>query len=133
MPPATHINPANYHPVTVGSPMAAMMVLFVMLTVAVYTELSESRIPNWLTLTGMGMGLLIAYLHQALFSSLGGLAIGFGFLFFFYVFGGSGGGDSKLMGAAGGLMGEEMTKPALFYTTFIGAFIAIMMFIWRKD
>src|ERR1700733_8026438 len=133
MPPATHINPANYHPVTVGSPMAAMMVLFVMLTVAVYTELSESRIPNWLTLTGMGMGLLIAYLHQALFSSLGGLAIGFGFLFIFYVFGGIGGGDVKLMGAAGALMGADLIRPALFYTPLVGGFLAVVMDIWRRD
>jgi prepilin peptidase CpaA len=138
MPNATPINLANYQAMPVAaSPMSAsmpaLMVLFVMLTIAVYMELKESRIPNWLTLTSMALGLLIAYLNHALPSSLAGLAIGFGFLFIFYVFGGVGGGDVKLMGAAGALMGLEMTKPALFYTTFIGALIAIMMFIWRKD
>jgi len=118
---------------SMSASMPALMVLFVMLTVAVYTELTESRIYNWLTLTSMALGLFIAYLHHTLASSLAGLAIGFGFLFIFYVFGGVGGGDVKLMGAAGALLGVEMTKPALFYTTFIGAFIAMMMFIWRKD
>ena len=112
-----------------------MVVLLVVLTVAVYTELKESRIPNWLTLSGMSLGLLIAYLHgqPAFGASLGGLAVGFGFFFIFYVFGGVGGGDVKLMGAAGALMGLEVTKPALFYTVFIGAFMAVMMVMWRRD
>lgn len=113
----------------------ALFVLSVMLAIAVYVELKERRIPNWLTLSGMSLGLLIAYLHGslALFSSIGGLVIGFGFLFIFYVFGGVGGGDVKLMGAAGALMGSALIKPALVYTAFIGAFLAVMMVIWRKD
>ncbi len=113
----------------------ALLVLATMLAIAVYVELKERRIPNWLTLTGMALGLLISYLHGtgAFWMSLGGLAIGFGFLFIFYVFGGLGGGDVKLMGAAGALMGADLIKPALFYTAFIGAFLAVMMVIWRKD
>lgn len=136
MPTTTSFNPVNHQAMAAGpSPMAGLMVLVVMLTVAVYMELKEGRIPNWLTFSGMALGLLIAYLHgQNIFwASLGGLFIGFGFLFIFYVFGGVGGGDVKLMGAAGALMGLDMTKPALFYTTFIGAFIAVMMVIWRRD
>jgi prepilin peptidase CpaA len=115
--------------------MSALFVLAVMLAIAVYVELKESRIPNWLTLSGMALGLLIGYLHgtTAFWFSLGGLAIGFGFLFIFYVFGGIGGGDVKLMGAAGALMGADLIKPALFYTAFIGAFLAVMMVIWRKN
>ena len=115
--------------------LGGLIVLAAMLTVAVYIELKESRIPNWLTFSGMALGLLIANLQgqNAFWASLGGLAIGFGFLFIFYVFGGVGGGDVKLMGAAGALMGVDMIKPALFYTTFIGAFIAVMMVIWRRD
>ena len=113
----------------------SLLVLALMLGFAVYVELKERRIPNWLTLTGMALGLLISYLHgvQAFWLSLGGLAIGFGFLFIFYVFGGLGGGDVKLMGAAGALMGANLIGPALFYTAFIGAFLAVMMLVWRKD
>ena len=112
-----------------------LLVLVPLLTVAVYLELKEGRIPNWLTLSGMALGLLLAYFRGSadFRSSLGGLAIGFGFLFIFYVFGGVGGGDVKMMGAAGALLGADLIKPALFYTTLIGAFIAIMMAIWRKD
>lgn len=112
-----------------------LLVLALMLTIAVYGELKESRIPNWLTFSGMALGLLIGYLDggQQFWSSLGGLAIGFGFLFIFYVFGGLGGGDVKLMGAAGALMGVELIKPALFYTAALGALLAVMMVIWRQD
>ena len=59
--------------------------------------------------------------------------MGFGFLFIFYMFGGVGGGDVKLMGAAGALLGSKLIQPALFYTAVIGAFLAIMMVIWRRD
>jgi prepilin peptidase CpaA len=113
----------------------ALLALAVMLAVAVYMELKEERIPNCLTFSGMALGLLIGYLHgtAAFWSSIGGLAIGFGFLFVFYVFGGIGGGDVKLMGAAGALMGSELIKPALVYTAFLGAFLAVMIVIWRKD
>jgi len=109
------------------------MVLALMLAIAVYVELKERRIPNWLTLSGMALGLLIAYLDHFFMLSIVGLLIGFGFLFIFYVFGGVGGGDVKLMGAAGALMGAHLIQPALVYTAFIGAFLAVMMLIWRKD
>lgn len=115
--------------------LPALIALALMLSVAVYVEMKERRIPNWLTLSGMSLGLLIGYLHGtgAFWSSLGGLVIGFGFLFVFYVFGGVGGGDVKLMGAAGALMGSALIKPALFYTSFIGAFLAVMILVWRRD
>lgn len=118
-----------------GVSMTALLILAVMLAIGVYGELKERRIPNWLTLSGMALGLLIGYLHgmPAFWFSVGGLAIGFGFLFIFYVFGGLGGGDVKLMGAAGALMGFDLIKPALVYTAFIGAFMGILMVIWRKD
>ena len=118
-----------------GDSVYALVVLAVMLAVAVYLELKERRIPNWLTLSGMALGLLISYLDgsASFWSSLGGLAVGFGFLFIFYVFGGVGGGDVKLMGAAGTLMGVKLIQPALLYTAFIGAFLAIILVVWRKD
>ena len=117
------------------TPFPTLIVLALTMAIAVYVELKENRIPNWLTFSGMVLGLAISYLQGKAFlwSSLGGFAIGFGFLFMFYIFGGVGGGDVKLMGAAGALMGAQLIKPALFYTAAIGAFMALMMVIWRKD
>ena len=127
LPTSTHASNADSIP--------ALMVLALMLAVAVYLELKELRIPNWLTFSGMALGLLISYLDgkASFWSSLGGLTIGFGFLFIFYVFGGVGGGDVKLMGAAGTLMGAKLIEPALFYTAFIGAFLAVIMVVWQKN
>lgn len=112
-----------------------LLVLALVLIIAVYGEVKENRIPNWLTLAGMASGLLLGYLHgdRAFMHHLGGLVIGFGFLFIFYVFGGIGGGDVKLMGAVGALMGAELIKPTLFYTAAIGAVLALLIVIWRKD
>ena len=114
---------------------AALVVLALLLTFAVYSEIKHSRIPNWLTLSGMGAGLVLGYLQgmPAFWLSLGGLLIGFGFLFLFYIFGWVGGGDVKLMGAAGALMGAKLIQPALFYTALVGVCLAFMMVIWRKD
>jgi prepilin peptidase CpaA len=125
-----HFSSANENPVS----LPALVVLVVLLVVAVHGELKERRIPNWLTLSGMGLGLALSGFQgaAAFWSSAGGLAIGFGFLFVFYVFGGVGGGDVKLMGAVGALLGSGLIQPALFCTAFVGAFLAVMMIIWRK-
>jgi prepilin peptidase CpaA len=112
---------------------AGLFVLVLVLIVAVYGEVKENRIPNWLTLSGMSLGLLIGYLYgeRAFWSHLGGMVIGFGFLFVFYVFGGIGGGDVKLMGAVGSLMGADLIKPTLFYTAAMGAMLAVLIVIWQ--
>lgn len=116
-----------------GGYVAALIVLMVVLTAAVYTELQSNRIPNGLTLGGMGVGLLIGWSPWgiSLGSSLIGLAIGFGFLFMFYVFGGMGGGDVKLMGAVGALLGHQLIQPTLVYTAFIGGAMAVVTWIWH--
>jgi prepilin peptidase CpaA len=136
MQPASSYDPLAKGPLSATASSAmGLGILAVMLTVAVYMELKERRIPNWLTLTGMALGLLIGYSNgsAAFKMSLEGLGVGFGFLFIFYVFGGLGGGDVKLMGAVGALMRLDLVKAALFYTTFFGAFLAVMILIWRKD
>lgn len=114
--------------------ITSLVFLTVLLAVSVYRELKEHRIPNWLTVSGMLSGLMLAYARGGgtLLSSLGGLGIGFGFLFIFYVFGGIGGGDVKLMGAIGALLGHKLIVPALFYTAVIGAFMAVVVLIWRR-
>jgi prepilin peptidase CpaA len=118
-----------------GRPLVSLLILAVMLTTAVYHEVRENRIPNWLTYTGMALGLGLAAVsgRPALFSSVGGLAIGFGFLFVFFLFGGVGGGDVKLMGAAGALMGFSLIQPAVVFTAVLGGILAVLTLIWHRD
>jgi prepilin peptidase CpaA len=115
--------------------VTGLAVLAVTLIIAVYRELREGRIPNWVTLSGMAIGLILGYLPGGipLRSSIVGLLIGFGFLFIFYVFGGVGGGDVKLMGAAGALLGADLIQSALFFTAFTGAIMALLALIWSRN
>ena len=112
----------------------SLSILVIMLSVSVFTELKDHTIPNWITLPGMAFGLLIGYfsIGQTLGSSLLGLSIGFGVLFVFYLMGGMGGGDVKLMGAVGALQGYPQILPTLFYTSLIGAMMAIGVLIWKR-
>lgn len=113
--------------------LLALTVLGAMLVVTAYTELQDSRIPNWVTIPGLLAGLLIGYLPGgvSLGSSVGGFLTGFGFLFVFYMFGGMGGGDVKLMGAVGSLMGYPLVIKALMYTALIGGMMAVVVMVWR--
>jgi prepilin peptidase CpaA len=121
--------------VETASGLASLVALAGMLIVAVYGEVKEHRIPNWLTFSGMSLGLMLGYLQgmPVFWGALGGLAAGFGFLFVFYLFGGVGGGDVKLMGAVGALMGFKLMPPTLFYTALIGLCLALLMLVWRRD
>ena len=114
--------------------LAAMGILILLLAVSVFTELKDHRIPNWLTLSGAGMGLFLGYLPGGadLASSIIGFAIGFGVLFIFYVFGGMGGGDVKLMGAVGALQGSPLIFTTVVYTALIGGVMAVFILIWHQ-
>jgi prepilin peptidase CpaA len=79
-----------------------------LLGLAVWTDIREHRIPNWLVL---GL-LLIGFLYQVLMHGLngllfamGGLVVGIGIFIGFYIGRGMGAGDVKLMGAVGSLLG----------------------------
>lgn len=111
-----------------------MLCLGSLLVATVYTELKWNRIPNWLTIPALLIGLLAAHLTSgpALITSVLGVVIGFGFLFIFYMFGGLGGGDVKLMGAVGALVGYPRVLDILFYTAVIGGAMAILAIIWNR-
>jgi len=79
-----------------------------LLGLAVWCDMREHRIPNWLILSL----LLIGFVYQVLVNgsvgllyALGGLAIGIGLFIGFYIGRGMGAADVKLMGAAGALLG----------------------------
>ena len=113
----------------------ALAILALVLCVSTFTELRENRIPNWITLLGVGVGLVIGYFPFGitLRASVSGLCVGFCFLFVFYIFGGMGGGDVKLMGAVGALLGFPKILPVITYTALVGGLMAILILIWRQD
>lgn len=115
--------------------LASLAALVAVLAASVYMEVRDRRIPNVITMAGVVAGLAAGYLPggATLGSSLLGLAIGFGALLAFYVFGGMGGGDVKLMGAVGAMVGFPLIVPVLFYSAIIGGLMAIAVLASRGD
>ena len=126
------MNPPPPTPLLDTGHLIALGTLAMVLTITAFTELKEQRIPNWVTLGGLGIGLLLGYFPGgiSLGASFGGFLVGFGFLFLFYMFGGMGGGDVKLMGAVGALLGYPLIKTAVVYTALIGGCMAFVKIIW---
>jgi len=108
---------------------------FVMVTATV-SDLRHGRIPNWLTypaaVFGVGAHVLaVAPWTAGLQDSLLGLLLGFGILFLAYMFGGIGGGDVKLAGCLGALVGLEVTALGLLYMGLLGGVMAFGIMIWK--
>ncbi|HEV3275390.1 MAG TPA: A24 family peptidase [Terriglobia bacterium] len=93
------------------------------------------RIPNWLTVPGLLLGLA---LNSALFgwagtkSSLEGAGLGLGLLLPFVLARGLGAGDWKLMGALGALLGPEKFIAVLLGTVFIAGIMAVVEMVRRR-
>ncbi len=131
MHPAPDLNTTAMFPVS----GAAAVALFCVLATALYYDLKESRIPNWLTFPSMGFGLMLASAHgaESLKTSALGLGVGAVILFVFFMFGGMGGGDVKLMGAVGAFLGSQHIQAAVVYTSIVGAALTLVILVWRAD
>lgn len=82
--------------------------MFVLAIVSALTDLRNRTIPNWLTIPVTVYAFAARWYiggWDLLQSGLIGFAVGFGVYFLFFLVGGRGGGDVKLMGAYGALMG----------------------------
>lgn len=102
----------------------------IVLGVAVFTDLRSRRIPNWLVLPFLPLGIAVsAWFHgwHGVLQSLEGAAVGvvaFGVLF---VMGGMGAGDVKLCAAIGAWIGPGQLFIALVLTGLAGG---VMVIAW---
>jgi prepilin peptidase CpaA len=115
-------------------PLVYDIPLFVLLVIAVYTELAEKKIYNWVTVPAFCIGVILhGFLEgwQGVFFSLIGCAVGAGIFFVAYLLGGVGGGDVKLIGAIGALAGYLFVMRAIFYSALIGAVMAVVVMAKR--
>ena len=108
--------------------------LFCALAGAVYDVISR-RIPNALTLPAIVFGLLLHFTlggwRQLTTAAAAGLGCGLIFLLF-YLAGGMGGGDVKLITAAGCIAGLSLMGPLLILTSFAGGVMAIGLALYRR-
>jgi len=99
-------------------------------SVAAVFDLSQRRIPNWLTVPGIVVGVLlhlaIGGFAQAGWSFLAG-CIGGAFFLFFYLAGGMCAGDVRLITAIGCMLGITSIREVLLVTVFFGAALAVGM------
>jgi prepilin peptidase CpaA len=116
--------------------MMSMFILYVVLSLAVITDLRFQKIPNWLTFAaaigGIAFNSAANGLHGFLLS-IAGLVLGIAILVLFYFRGGMGGGDVKLMGAIGALLGPKGVFVAFLATALIGGMYAVMLLAFHAQ
>jgi prepilin peptidase CpaA len=104
------------------------------LTGAVY-DIRFRRVPNALTLPAIAFGLLLHSLlggwRQLGMAAAAGLLCGVVFLFF-HLAGGMGGGDVKLMTAAGCLAGLSLVGDLLIFTAVTGGIMATGVALYHR-
>jgi len=117
----------------------AWAVLAVVLVAAAVSDLRRGAVYNWLTYPAILVGLALgAFQGAAAGDTAAGVidhVVGFGFAFgvllVAYVMGGMGGGDVKLMGAVGALVGWPAALHAVFYSFLVGAALGLILMVWR--
>jgi prepilin peptidase CpaA len=97
-------------------------------------DLRTHRVPNVLTAWLAGAGFLCAAIglgRIGLLAAVGGSLVGLLIMLPGYIFGGTGGGDVKLLAAAGAWLGPVGTMRAFIFMTLAGAALAIAVGAYR--
>lgn len=95
-----------------------------------WTDLRSRRIPNWITLPGLLLGISLNSMMlgwPGARTALLGAALGFGLLLPFALIRGIGMGDLKLVTALGAFLGPHALISVLIVTIFLNGLIALMM------
>ncbi len=111
-----------------------IVLLLVVIPAAVY-DLRFRRIPNWLVLTGLALGLATnAALSgwPGLRFAGGGFLIGFGVYFVLYLLHAMGAGDAKLMAAIGSIAGASDWLGIFVSTAIIGGVFALVLLLLKR-
>ena len=103
----------------------------IVVAAAVY-DLRFQKIPNLLTYPTMILSLFYHGMVKGpggVLFSLEGLGAGMGLLILFYMVGGMGGGDVKLLGAVGSVLGPLGALKAFIFTALAGGLYAMILII----
>lgn len=106
--------------------------VFALAIVSAITDMRNRTIPNWLTLPVTALALAARWYTggwPSLKAGLIGLAVGFGVYFIFFVLNARGGGDVKLMGAYGALLGTMNWFVLMILTGILGGAVALIAIV----
>jgi prepilin peptidase CpaA len=109
---------------------------FILLSVAFITDMRSMKIPNFVTMGGMILGILFHTMmdgSSGLVFALQGAGTGFGLMLILYLLGAVGGGDVKLFGGVGAWCGIGLTLSTMMYSIFAAGCIGLIILIWRRD
>jgi prepilin peptidase CpaA len=113
---------------------AVVLILIVLLTAAVATDLKSHRIPNLMLWPALSLALMVHMTSgglDGLMVAIGGLTLGCGMLLPLYSVGGLGAGDVKLLGIVGSFLGPWGAVIAGAGTMIAGAIFGITVIVWR--
>ena len=102
--------------------------------VAGWTDIRSRRIPNWLTVPGVPIGLAANFAvggWGGLKNSLLGAAVGLALLLPFVLLRSLGAGDWKLAGALGAFTGPSLLVDLLLSSVFVAGIMAVVLVIYK--
>lgn len=111
-------------------------ILITVLFLASFFDVKYKKIPNFLTIPVMLWGLLSSTITSGFKGfqfSIFGLLFGIGIFIIPFALYLIGGGDVKLMGAVGALMGWKFSLSAVLYSGIAGGIIAIIVTLFDKN
>jgi len=103
--------------------------------IAAWTDLRSRRIPNWLTVPGAVVGLVLNAVFDrwsGVKASLLGIVVGLGLLLLFVLLRSLGAGDWKLAGALGAFAGPGLLVDLLIGSVFVAGLMAVALVIYRR-
>jgi prepilin peptidase CpaA len=106
-----------------------------LVALAAYSDLRWRKIPNCLTLPAIALGFGLNFLGNSwngLLAAGLGFAIGIGLFILPWILGGIGGGDVKLLGALGALLGSYAVLNIFLYSSLVGGVIAVALALANK-
>lgn len=114
--------------------MVPVILLLGLLVIAVASDLRCHRIPNFLVVLGLALG-LAGQVYAGGISGLGdgalGILIGFGVFLPLYALGGMAAGDVKLMAVVGSFMTPHFALWAAFFSLIAGGLCGLLLVLAR--
>jgi len=128
------VSPDLLHRLFSIPPQKILFVLLIVLVAAAAYDVKYRKIPNWLSLSGILLGVAINFgigpPEGGVVFALQGFALGFAVYMALYVIRAMGAGDVKLMGAVGALVGWERWFGIFLVTAIVGGVMAFMLVLF---